>query len=900
MKIAWNSISRPFASRRARAAVLAIIAFGLVCAGAAAALKPKAHNWPNSPVRHTLKQRVRATVPSFSANLRGGVAVAGNTLETCPQNQPGNEVCAGNTYNNNDQNMVYVNVDPGNGRFNSSSANLTIPAGAHVVKAFLYWAADLSRGVTNGQGNRTGSAAPGGDTPAGQPKHTADKPHTFNSVYGTVQLRAGTGTGYTTIDAFSQGAPQARWDSVSSWYSTAPGPGSPEGGSPGWAYQVRADVTDPLNNALEARKVRRKGAKLTMPVTVADVQAGTGLNRYAGWNLVVVWEQSSAAFRDITLFDGFSWVQVEGGQQLVLGPLDFTGFQTPNSGKVDAHVTVWATEGDRGISGDYMSLGNRSATCGPLTKQHDAAHPVDNFFNSTISAGGVDVGGRTPGYSNQLGFDVATLNVPEGTIGNNQTAASVCLGSVGDTYFFGGLVFDALIKAPNLDITKVADHTTANPGDVVNYTTTVTNPSMRDPSDPLFNTPVSAATNLVVADQLPSGLDFGTFTNDGGGRCSYGSAARTITCTVGTLQPDANFTYSYTAAVSAAAQGDTPAALVNNACYDANSEDQPDVPFHGCDPATVVVPPAPPAPEPADLGVVKTVSHNIVKPGATLTWTVVGTNYGPATSTGFVLADALPPGVSFVSASASPELTCTTPAVGATGGSVTCTAPSVPAAPAAGSSLTLTIVATVPDTTADGTLLGNIATVSGNEDEPLPDPHPNRDQTLTSVVVPDQPVPPQPIPPLPTPPLPPAPDGPPQPPVVPVHPPRAPGAPADTLLKLIKNGSPASASLGGTITYTMRVSNVGEALAMKVRVCDTPPSGLTVISAPGFKRSGSSVCTTISKLAIGKSRTLHVTARVTTTSTGRLINHATVKSRNAPTRRTRATTIIHTAPSFTG
>ena len=226
--------------------------------------------------------------------------------------------------------------------------------------------------------------------------------------------------------------------------------------------------------------------------------------------------------------------------------------------------------------------------------------------------------------------------MPEGTIGNNQTAASVCLGSVGDTYFFGGLVFDALIKAPNLDITKVADHTTANPGDVVNYTTTVTNPSTRDPSDPLFNTPVSAATNLVVADQLPSGLDFVNFTNDGGGRCSYDSAARTITCNVGTLQPDAKFTYSYKATVSAAAQGDTPAALVNNACYDGNSEDQPDVVFHGCDPATVVVPPAPPAPEPADLGVVKTVSHNIVKPGDTLTWTVVGTNYGPATSTGFV------------------------------------------------------------------------------------------------------------------------------------------------------------------------------------------------------------------------------------------------------------------------
>jgi uncharacterized repeat protein (TIGR01451 family) len=209
--------------------------------------------------------------------------------------------------------------------------------------------------------------------------------------------------------------------------------------------------------------------------------------------------------------------------------------------------------------------------------------------------------------------------------------------------------------------------------------------------------------------------------------------------------------------------------------------------------------------------------------------------------------------------------------------------------------LTLKIVATVPTTAGNGTILQNIATVSGDQDEPVPDPHPNRDQTLTLVLVPDQPIPP-PVPP----PVPPDPDGPPQPPAPPVHPPNVPGGPADTLLKLRKIGTPASASLGGTISYALRVSNVGEALAMKVRVCDTPPSGLTVTSAPGFKRSGRSVCATISRLAIGKSKTLHVTARVTTTSPGRLINHATVNSRNAPTRRTRATTIIHRAPSFTG
>ena len=433
----------------------------------------------------------------------------------------------------------------------------------------------------------------------------------------------------------------------------------------------------------------------------------------------------------------------------------------------------------------------------------------------------------------------------------------------------------------------------ANPGDVVTYTTTVTNPSTRAHDDPLFGTEVNAATNLVVGDALLSGLDFVGFTVNPDTACGYNSTTRAITCTAGTLQPNAQFTYAYQARVAAVAAGDPSASLVNNACYKANSVDQPNATFRGCDPASIVVPPGPPMP--ADLGVVKTVDHSTVAPGAMLTWTVVGTNYGPATSTGFVMADQLPPGVQFVSATASAALSCTTPAVGASG-AVVCTAPSVPAAPAAGSSLTLKIVATVPSTTATGTVLANTATVNGDQPEPTPDPHPNRDTALTLVLVPDQPIPP----PEPTP-VPPTPDGPPQPPVAPVHPPNIPGGPAGTLLKLLKTGSPATASLGDSITYALRVSNVGDAGAMKVRVCDTPPSGLTVTSAPGFRRSGKSVCTTVSKLPIGKSKTFHVTARVTTTrGPGRLINHATVNSRNAPTRRTRSITIIHAAPTFTG
>jgi uncharacterized repeat protein (TIGR01451 family) len=297
----------------------------------------------------------------------------------------------------------------------------------------------------------------------------------------------------------------------------------------------------------------------------------------------------------------------------------------------------------------------------------------------------------------------------------------------------------------------------------------VSNPA-RTPDDPLYPTPTSPATNVVVTDVLPSGLDFVAFVSNPGGVCVYVPASRVIRCEVGTLDVDESFAYSYEARVSGAAQGTTEAPLVNTACFRSNSLDDPDAEFFGCDDATVLVPPEPPQPPPlVDLGVVKTVSPHIVAPGATLTWHIVATNHGPGTSTGFVLADQLPAEVGFVSATASPSLTCTTPAVGATG-AVTCTAPSVPPRLADGSILELTITGTVSSTAPDGEVPVNMSTVNGNEDEPVPDPHPNRDEALATVVVEPGPVPPDPTP------DPPDPDGPPDPPIPTPTPPFVPPA----------------------------------------------------------------------------------------------------------------------------
>src|SRR5262249_55507999 len=137
-----------------------------------------------------------------------------------------------------------------------------------------------------------------------------------------------------------------------------------------------------------------------------------------------------------------------------------------------------------------------------------------------------------------------------------------------------------------------------------------------------------------------------------------------------------------------------------------------------------------------------------------------------------------------------------------------------------------------------------------------------------------------PVPPVP--PVLPDPDGPPQPPAPPVHPPAMPAAPARTMLTLAKTSSPRVVKSGQTISYTLRVANAGEATALRVQVCDTPPSGVVVPSAPGFHRSDGSICTTIPHLLIGADRTFQLKAAARPGVLGRLVNHATASATNAP------------------
>ena len=861
-----------------RLLVVAAAIGGLVAPDAVAKSFPP--RWPQSPGTHAagahLAPRGIAS-PAYAANLRGGFAIVGNTLLTCPENllpppwRPTDAITC-SAANNNDKSMRYVNVDPGGNpaRFNSSTATLSVPAGASVAKAFLYWGADLARGVTS---NTANDGAPGGENPS------------TNTLWQTVFLKTGTGP-YTMIDA-TQADRHGLEKGIVSWYEQP-------GNRPGYAYQVRADVTNEIRAAVASTtRHSSRGASL-VDATVANVQAGIGNNRHGGWTLVVVWENNASPWRNLTLFDGFDFVQVQGGQQLVVGPLQFSGFKTPSSGNVDAHIATWTYEADRYIVGDYMSLGAPTNSCSDLSyRVHDALNPVDNFFNSSITRGGVRVTSKVPDFENQLGFDIDAPSIPEGTIKNGATGAAVCLGTNGDTYFFGGLAFDTLIRAPNLSIAKTVNTAQPNQGDVVTYTVTVTNPQR-----PEGQTPTDVATNVVVSDPIPSGLDFVDFvvnpTVPPPGpqvpACGYSAAAISITCKAGlTFPPDASFTYSFRARVSGAAPPLTP--ILNTACFRANSQDQPTTNFTGCDSANIYVK-LPPSPAPlVDLGVTKTVSAETVKPGDNLVWTLDARNFGPDASTNFTVADVLPSSVAFVSLATSPSgLTCTTPPVGSSG-EISCTA--APASVPAGSGFTLTIVGQVSAATADGTVLSNLATVAGTEAEPVPDQHQNRDRAFSRVVVPDQPLPPEPPAPLPVP----DPDGDvvPAAPVTPAAPPPPP--PAGTTIALTKSSAPARVPAGGNVTFTLKVCEHRRRERAR-RQGVRRPAGIGVARlGTRLQLAGGKLCRSAGTLLHSASKTFEITVRVSPGAPSRIVNTATATASNAKSASGKAT--IHVEPPVT-
>jgi uncharacterized repeat protein (TIGR01451 family) len=270
---------------------------------------------------------------------------------------------------------------------------------------------------------------------------------------------------------------------------------------------------------------------------------------------------------------------------------------------------------------------------------------------------------------------------------------------------------------------------------------------------------------------------------------------------------------SFTVRFAVPANYTTPNPIANTAAATSSTTDP--------DPSdNTVTTSTPLGPALADLSVDKS-GPTTVAPGGSVTYTIVVRNAGPADVTDGLLTDVLPTGVTFGSVTAPPAGTCTG------GQTISCTGLVVPV----GGSLTLTVTGTVAADLEIGATLTNVATItSSTTTDPAPDN--NRDEVDSRV-----------------------------------------GAATEADLAIVKTDAADPVVVGGTVTYTLGVTNYGPAVATNVTITDPLPAGLSLVSVSG---ACAALPCVVPSLAAGATTSLTVTA--TANTPGVVTNTATVSA----------------------
>jgi uncharacterized repeat protein (TIGR01451 family)/fimbrial isopeptide formation D2 family protein len=288
------------------------------------------------------------------------------------------------------------------------------------------------------------------------------------------------------------------------------------------------------------------------------------------------------------------------------------------------------------------------------------------------------------------------------------------------------------------------------PGDTLRYTIVVSNAAGVPARE--------AAVNVMLEDLIPTHATYAgnlTFTQG----ALNGSQASGVTGSLGTIAAGQSATISFDVTVDAGTPDSTVIANTATATGFGETSGQP---LLAGDAVGVVTPPG------ADVSIVKSAPATYV-PGSPLVYTIVVSNAGPSTSTGALIADAVPAGVTAFSWIATPAGGATVAAASGTG--AIATSADLPF----GGTVTFTVTAqTDPART---TAITNTATVTPTDGNPDPNPD-DQSSTVTSTPV------------------------------------------VTTALSITKTDGVSTYVPGQTVTYTITVSNAGPSTATGVRVED--------------------------------------------------------------------------------
>jgi large repetitive protein len=333
----------------------------------------------------------------------GEFIIAGNVVHQCPvgatdciSGQSSNSSALGAPQINDYHYMRPVDIDGDPSTFNSSSARITIPAGATVDYARLWWVGNSGAAVkANGasifscQASQPNTSSPNIATaPTGFPNSAG--PTSTNPV--KVKLNAGT---------YSSLAPQRFTQDA------APG-------NAGRHYSASADI-----KALVA--AQPTGAPID--ITVGNIWTPSGNNCVGGWEIGVVWKFANPdpTFapkpRQVLFFDGF----VSQGKADAPTQANLTGFTLVGGTR---RLGVGIIEGDQGITGDQVKASGVA-----LTEPRIAPATTTNFNSSTVD------GSLNPDFNNTYGLDAKTIEVASTVLPNGATNIPIVFTTSGDQYF---------------------------------------------------------------------------------------------------------------------------------------------------------------------------------------------------------------------------------------------------------------------------------------------------------------------------------------------------------------------------------------------------------------------------------------------------------------------------------
>ncbi|MCH7410220.1 hypothetical protein MM239_12500 [Belliella sp. DSM 111904] len=264
--------------------------------------------------------------------------------------------------------------------------------------------------------------------------------------------------------------------------------------------------------------------------TIADIALQEGYSDNTGffgnWGIIVVYQNSKMNWRDITIFDGYSFVQSMDGNEH-MGEIEISGFGTVNSGPVEMKLGLMAGEGDQPTGGDFLEIIDQK---GEWVRLKHPMNTVDNFFNSTIYTPVKNAANqpvptpRFPNLKNNIGVDIVQWDIENPSnsiITNNQTSTKFRFGTRQDLYAIYLMAFSVLSYIPDVQVLNQPvsinglpiDGTTptVEPGQEITYSADIRNLGSEEVKDTKITIPLPYTANFISASTIPSNYGKVTF-----------------------------------------------------------------------------------------------------------------------------------------------------------------------------------------------------------------------------------------------------------------------------------------------------------------------------------------------------------------------------------------------------